>query len=118
MALILVVDDTPEILTATKRVLHRAGYTCLTANDGAEAIRIMAAGLVKIDLIVCDLDMPTPGFQVYEWAAQSDMKDKFLFYTSSEDKLDKGGLGEVPRVSKPSDMSTFMKAITALLPSL
>ncbi|MBN8511106.1 MAG: PAS domain-containing protein, partial [Burkholderiales bacterium] len=60
-ALILVVDDTPVLLTATARLLTQAGYRVLSAADGAEALQIARAqhpALVLLDSSLPDLSGP------------------------------------------------------------
>lgn len=118
MAVILVIDDNQDILSATRRVLRKEGFQIKVANDGIEAIAMMASKEEAVDLIICDVDMPEAnGIQVYKWIMKElpEMAGKFLFYTSSGEWLEKEGLGSVPRVSKPSHPSTFMKAISTLL---
>jgi CheY-like chemotaxis protein len=62
---ILLIDDDPDFVEATRTVLESAPYQIVTAYDGDE-------GLVKVreeqpDLIILDIIMPTEdGFQVCE----------------------------------------------------
>ncbi len=117
MATILVVDDDYSVLSTAKRLLHKAGFVVVAANDGKEAIDLMSANLMAVDLIVCDLDMPTSGFLVFEWAQEHNMEGKFVFHTSSCDVLDKYEVTKgVPRIQKLSP--EFIRVITSLLPSL
>ena len=53
---ILVADDSPEILRITRDYLEHAGFTVLTATDGAGALRL--AHQREPDLVVLDLSMP------------------------------------------------------------
>lgn len=53
---ILVVDDTPNNLDLTSRILKRAGYGVDTAENGEEGVRM--AGLWRYDLVVMDMAMP------------------------------------------------------------
>lgn len=55
--ILLVEDDTPVRLTAT-RILERAGYTVLPAADGQEALDIHHKHASRIDLLVTDMIMP------------------------------------------------------------
>ena len=54
---ILLVEDEPTVRTVAERALSRQGYTVLTANNGEEALEIMARGEV-IDLLISDVVMP------------------------------------------------------------
>ncbi len=53
---VLVVDDEPDIRTIVERVLRRAGYNVLTANDGAAALTV--AGENYVDAVITDVVMP------------------------------------------------------------
>lgn len=56
---ILVVDDEPQIHRFLKPALETAGYVVLRANNGAEALRLMASStpaLVLLDLGLPDID--------------------------------------------------------------
>ncbi len=56
MALILVVDDEPDLVWAVKYALLDEGHEVLTAGDGIEALAL--ARLEKPDLFVLDVVMP------------------------------------------------------------
>ena len=56
VATILVADDSPEILRITRDYLEHAGFSVLTATDGAGALRL--ARQREPDLVVLDLSMP------------------------------------------------------------
>ncbi len=53
---ILVVDDDPDIVRATARLLERAGYAVACAQDGEEALAAVARQ--KPELVLLDRDMP------------------------------------------------------------
>lgn len=62
-AKILVVDDDPLIVSATRRALEAAGYETLPAANGAGALE--TARREKPDLILLDINMPDmDGFEV------------------------------------------------------
>lgn len=52
----LVVDDDALVRNLTIRALHREGFTCDAAHDGAEAMELMADR--HYDVVVTDLVMP------------------------------------------------------------
>ncbi|MEU4744900.1 response regulator transcription factor [Actinosynnema sp. NPDC023658] len=54
---LLVVDDDPDVRDSLRRSLEFEGYEVVTAADGAEALRLLAAAPVP-DLAVLDLMMP------------------------------------------------------------
>jgi CheY-like chemotaxis protein len=56
MALILIIDDEPQIRSMLKLMLERDGYEVAEAPDGVEGIRIYRQN--PADLIITDLIMP------------------------------------------------------------
>ena len=56
MALILIIDDEPQIRSMLKLMLERDGYEVAEAPDGIEGIRIYRQK--PADLIITDLIMP------------------------------------------------------------
>ncbi len=57
---ILVVDDEPSIRTVVRRMLEKAGYEVLEADNGEAAIGVINAGenRLMLDAVICDLRMP------------------------------------------------------------
>ena len=58
---ILVVDDETVILDLAETLLSRFGYTVIRAENGEEALEVMAAQPGRIDLVILDLNMPGMG---------------------------------------------------------
>ena len=65
---LLVVDDHPGVRGMLSRTLARLGYSVVQASDGEEAIRILEADALNIDLVVSDVVMP--GIQGTRLAAE------------------------------------------------
>ncbi|HEX8648458.1 MAG TPA: PAS domain S-box protein [Thermoleophilaceae bacterium] len=57
-ATILVVEDEEPVRTLTERILASAGFVCLAAGDGDEALDVFEAHRDEIDLILTDVVMP------------------------------------------------------------
>jgi response regulator RpfG family c-di-GMP phosphodiesterase len=53
---VLCVDDEPNILSALRRLLRRAGYRVLTADSGAAGLAVLEAG--SVELVISDMRMP------------------------------------------------------------
>ncbi len=61
--IILVVDDEPALRELAQEILSLAGYRVLTANDGDDAIDVLAGN--KVDLVLSDVIMPqVDGYQL------------------------------------------------------
>jgi CheY-like chemotaxis protein len=58
---VLLAEDEPTVRLLMKRVLERAGYAVLVANDGEEALEIARAYGSSIDALVTDVIMPGMG---------------------------------------------------------
>ena len=56
MAAILVVDDDRDTCDALEVILHREGYTVLTATSGKEALDRLHHQ--HADVLLCDVKMP------------------------------------------------------------
>ena len=57
-ATVLVVEDEEPVRSLTERILASAGFTCLAAGDGDEALEVFEAHRDEIDLILTDVVMP------------------------------------------------------------
>lgn len=57
---VLIVDDEPEVRTAVRLTLNKAGYEVVEAEDGGRGVEEITSGdnPVMIDAVVCDLNMP------------------------------------------------------------
>ena len=53
---ILVVEDDASLRKLMSAALKQHGYSCHTANDGAEALDVMET--TNVDLIILDVMMP------------------------------------------------------------
>jgi CheY-like chemotaxis protein len=56
---VLVVDDEPAIRTWVTRALGRSGIEVVAAETGRHALRLVADGTVRPDVLLTDLEMPT-----------------------------------------------------------
>jgi CheY-like chemotaxis protein len=58
----MVVDDEPMVRALAQRALEAYGYTVLEAEDGREALQVLAtAAGAKVALVLADLVMPGMG---------------------------------------------------------
>jgi DNA-binding NtrC family response regulator len=63
-ATILVVDDEPAITKLCRMILQEAGFSVLEADGSSEALKICAQHEGPIDLLLTDLILPPPAFQL------------------------------------------------------
>ena len=61
---ILVVDDESAITKLCKEILQQAGFLVLDADGSSEALKICTQHKGSIDLLLTDLILPPPGFQL------------------------------------------------------
>jgi two-component system NtrC family sensor kinase len=113
---VLVVDDEPDILDLTVKILQRRGYLVQTAVDGESALRVMASG--RFDLIISDWKMPgLSGRQLFERLLASDPEaaKRMVFMTGdvlsekTEKFLSEHGKTCLP---KPFSIADFQKVVS------
>ncbi|MCC2642595.1 MAG: putative Response Regulator [Nitrospira sp.] len=63
-ATILIVDDDPSTLLLCAKPLQEEGYTAIQASGSAEALRLYAEHPTGIHLVLTDIFLPPPGFQL------------------------------------------------------
>lgn len=113
---ILLVDDEQMIRDIGQIVLGRAGFSVLTAEDGAEAVEIFAREHATIDLVILDVTMPRmSGRDAFRRLVEIDPDVRVLFSTgySSEDiaELD----GSVGLLGKPYRAHELLAAVQTAL---
>jgi DNA-binding response OmpR family regulator len=82
MAKILIVDDDPDILDASRLVLERAGHTVITASnprDGELALERESPALLILDIM---MDSPDDGLVMAQTLRRTDHKLPILMLTS------------------------------------
>ncbi len=64
---ILIAEDEPAVRAVSIRILERAGYNVISAENGEEALNLFMENIDKIDLVILDIIMPVMGGkEVYE----------------------------------------------------
>ena len=115
---ILIVDDSPTDRQFLLEVLSKAGYQCVTAENGDEAIA--KSKTERPDLILMDVVMPgTNGFQATRAITRDDATKHIpvIMCTSKNQETDKiWGLRQGARdyLMKPIDAKALMAKIVAL----
>lgn len=118
---ILIVDDSAMMRLALNTSLTKAGYTVIQANDGNEALGMLKDDLGKIDLIVCDVNMPNMDGLSFVKAYKTIPEYQYipvLMLTSegSEDRKAQGRAAGVRAwMMKPFEQEVLMSAISKLI---
>jgi len=113
--LVLLVDDEPAVLKATRAGLLQRGFT-VEAVEGADAA-LKAARRLKPSIIVSDLVMPgTNGFELFqELRKQNDYASvPFVFLTAVDDYYAKKfgkDIGGAAYVTKPVDLDELERVL-------
>ena len=118
MKTILVVDNEPDIVDLTRKVLELGGYRVVTANSGEECLRILNKG--RVDLVLLDIMMPgMSGWDVFNRINKKSLKIKVAFMSVLEisDKrkqvLLEEGLADY--IMKPFDKETLLNRVDNIL---
>jgi DNA-binding response OmpR family regulator len=109
---ILVVDDNLDIRAFAKRFLEIAGWTVVTAADGAEGLRIYEEHQSNIVLLLTDVRMPNiNGFELADRVLDIDSQLPVLFMS--------GGAGSNYRglecIAKPFRSAELLDRISRVL---
>lgn len=117
---ILIVDDVLSMRRLTKEILRDAGFTHIfDAPDGQEALKLMRR--IKVNLVVCDWNMPVMSGIDFFKAVQEDpklAKTPFIMLTSSseitkvKEAIEAGITAYMIKPYKPVDL---LKKINSLL---
>ena len=114
---ILIVEDDVELRQLFARVLEKNGYQVETAEDGAEALKILGRGYV--DLIISDIMMPVMDGNALVRALREDgVKTPVLMITakSTLDDMREGFLsGTDDYMVKPVNVNEMVLRVGALL---
>ena len=116
---LLVVEDDPAMLMALRDILESAGYVIFTAENGQEALDILANS--RPELILSDIAMPVmDGFDLLEAVRQrpSGATIPFIFLTArgTRDDIFMGkSLGVDDYITKPVTSKELLSAVRARL---
>ncbi len=115
---ILVVDDSGSFRTVVKLALQKAGYAVVEACDGKDALTKI--GTAKINLVVCDVNMPNMDGLTFLRTIKEQAAYKFtpvimLTTESQEGKKAEGrAAGARAWITKPFQPSQLVEAVNRL----
>lgn len=117
MFTILIVEDNSDMRELFSTVLSDAGYHCLTATDGQDALAVMDREYV--DLIVADIMMPhMDGYELTRTLRQSSQNLPILMVTAKDqfDDMQRGfRSGADDYMVKPINVRELVLRVEALL---
>jgi CheY-like chemotaxis protein len=116
--LILVTEDNPDVRVTTCMMLKKLGWTFLEAEDGAQALEVLAARK-DIDILLSDVVMPggRSGYDLARELSTQDDSPLVLLVSGYPDEFRSGNeaLGlVVPLLEKPFTMSQLRDALDDL----
>jgi CheY-like chemotaxis protein len=116
---ILLVEDEAAVRTLAKKILSQKGYRVLEASDGAIALRLAAAHVGEIDLVLTDVAMPNLGGRgMVEELRELSPGIRILFmsgYPKEEIFPDKRSANRIPYLQKPFTGETLFSEVRSAL---
>ncbi len=130
---ILLVDDEPSITMLCKTILQQAGFSVLDADGSSEALKICTQHEGPIDLLLTDLILTPPGFQLASSSNQFPhvhghelairalriRKDLRIILMSGNIEKDLAGYGirrgDLPFLPKPFEIQALVSLVRQVL---
>jgi two-component system, cell cycle sensor histidine kinase and response regulator CckA len=116
---ILLVDDEKDSLLLAKKVLETAGYSVLTAGDGAEAIKTYRKNSDTISAVIMDLVMPHVRGDEAAKEMRAIKDDVNVLLLSGFHEIDltdlKKGPGKTATLEKPYKITKLLGAVQDIL---
>ncbi len=113
--LIMIVDDDEKVRAVAGRVLTAKGYRVIAAEDPADALRLLADGGAKVQLLLTDLIMPSmSGSELAERARSNRPSLRVLFMSGYRGHPSGAVVALGPAehfIRKPFDMVTLAAAV-------
>ena len=116
---ILVVEDEEALRRAARRILERAGYRVLVAENGEQALDILAGQRERVDLVFTDMIMPKLGGRgLYDRVRSEIGPVRFLVasgYAGRDVREDHGLPPDVPFINKPWTLDELVTHVREVL---
>ncbi|MGX4566679.1 response regulator transcription factor [Clostridioides difficile] len=116
MAKILIVEDEKRMQSIIVEYMQKGGYTCITADDGVEALTILKSN--NIDLMILDIMMPyLDGFSLCRVSREMTNIPIIILTAKGEeeDKLKGYEYGADDYITKPFSPKVLLAKVNALL---
>ena len=122
MKKILVIDDEPDILKLISKILEKAGYKVMTAENGRLADKLLNEYL--FDLVITDIVMPQKEGLEIIFQLRENSPDTKILAISGGGKIEPAEYLDTARatgahaiVKKPFEISHLLKKVEQLLNS-
>jgi DNA-binding NtrC family response regulator len=116
VATILVVDDNSPIRTMLTVVLEMEGHTVVTAENGAQAFRILRSREGEFDLVVSDVMMPEiDGPTLATKLLKEQPTLPVLLISGGNENVDLDSFKSFQFLAKPFDLTIFLATVRRLL---
>jgi signal transduction histidine kinase/streptogramin lyase/ActR/RegA family two-component response regulator len=116
---LLLVEDEPQILQITQRILRQQGYTVLSTSQADEALTLAATHAGPIHLLLTDVVMPgMNGRELSERLSvvKPGVRSLFMSGYTAEIIAQHGVLGDgVDFIQKPFDNDVLLKTVRSIL---
>ena len=113
---VLLIEDEPAVMAYVRAALERNGYHVVTAESGAEALRMLGSG--NFQGIVSDMRTPggVDGAQVHAWIAdhRPELASKVVFITgdiANEETVAILRKTGAPCLEKPFRLQQFISVV-------
>jgi DNA-binding NtrC family response regulator len=113
---VLLIEDEPAVMAYVRAALERNGYQVVSAESGADALRLLASG--QFHGVVSDMRTPggVDGAQVHAWIAshRPELASKLVFITgdiASEETAATLRQTGAPCVEKPFRVQQFISVV-------
>lgn len=116
---ILLVDDEADVRSVVRQVLHRRGYTLLSAGNGAQALQIVGSYTGRLDLLITDVLMPgMSGRELYDQLVVRYPDLKVLYISGYADEAFRRNPGAgAAFLAKPFRLETLATKVRNVLDS-
>jgi DNA-binding NtrC family response regulator len=114
---VLVVEDEDALRAVTARILTRAGYQVLTAENGPAALAVTRSHLGPIDLLLTDVIMPGMLGPDLAHAVQAERPDVRVLCMSGYAHTALAGEGDMPLLDKPFAGEDLLARVREVLDS-
>ena len=115
----LVVDDEDSVRTVACRILEGAGFACVSATHGGEALAVIESGATPVGLVLTDMVMPVmTGAELYARlrAERPELPVLCMSAYSAGDLRGRGdGFPECPLIRKPFRPDELVERVTEAL---